>query len=149
MSAVITGKKLLWCYNKYRTKQCTHTSWWLVLGWVTDAVRCSWTTFYSMSDEVEEYLFDPVQCSSVHFDAVDNVTVIWWLHSAIESELALSARPSSLGSSLNVATTPPINERRRADDWAVFTFRTAMVGIVSSVVPSTLQNYRNNKLIYL
>jgi len=22
-------------YNKYRTKQCTHTSWWLVLGWVT------------------------------------------------------------------------------------------------------------------
>jgi len=22
-------------YNKYRTKQCTNTSWWLVLGWVT------------------------------------------------------------------------------------------------------------------
>jgi len=22
-------------YNNYRTKQCTHTSWWLVLGWVT------------------------------------------------------------------------------------------------------------------
>jgi len=22
-------------YNKYRTKQCTHTSWWIVLGWVT------------------------------------------------------------------------------------------------------------------
>jgi len=36
MSAVITGKKLLcYRYNKYRIKQCTHTSWWLVLGWVT------------------------------------------------------------------------------------------------------------------
>jgi len=35
---------------------------------------------------------------------------------ASESELAPSARPSSLGRlSLNVATTPPINERRRAD----------------------------------
>ena len=41
MSAVITGKKLD-RYNKYQTKQCTHTLincthniWWLVLGWVT------------------------------------------------------------------------------------------------------------------
>jgi len=39
MSAVITGKNYfvteMGRYNKYRTKQCTHTSWWLVLDWVT------------------------------------------------------------------------------------------------------------------
>ena len=46
MSAVMTGKNYLVtkmdCYNKYQTKQCTHTlthcthyKWWLVLGWVT------------------------------------------------------------------------------------------------------------------
>jgi len=39
MSAVITGKNYfvteMGRYNKYRTKQCTHTRWWLVLGWVT------------------------------------------------------------------------------------------------------------------
>jgi len=39
MSAVITGKQLfvteMGRYNKYRTKQCTLTSWWLVLRWVT------------------------------------------------------------------------------------------------------------------
>jgi len=39
MYAVITGKNYFVAkmgrYNKYRAKQCTHTSWWLVLGWVT------------------------------------------------------------------------------------------------------------------
>jgi len=45
MSVVITGKNYFFTKmgrnNKYRTKPythkhtCTHTSWWLVLGWVT------------------------------------------------------------------------------------------------------------------
>jgi len=39
MSSLITGENHfvteIGRYNKYRAKQCTHTGWWLVLGWVT------------------------------------------------------------------------------------------------------------------
>jgi len=64
------------------------------------------------------------------------------LRSAIESELAPSARPSILGSSLNVATTPPINEQRRADDrtqtgyWAVCLQWAELITVLDRNTPS-------------